>query len=215
MRLNLPSAASIIARVHEMTDRIRSQVSSNRTGNVTQRVTINGKTVENSNSSSCNQFMQSYNSDSFSPAPNKAPPVSGVGDTAPSNSNANPEQVAQQIAQRAAGWNYDNTGGKTWTQSVNNENTFDGSGSGVCADMALEAAQEFEKAGVEARVVYGNTAQGNHAWVEFKDSSGNWQMFDPTAAACSKDPNAAITPKDNGLYNYGSAFELHDAPPER
>ncbi|HEX8819814.1 MAG TPA: transglutaminase-like domain-containing protein [Archangium sp.] len=156
------------------------------------------------------EFQRDYYSDNFASEPTSAVGASG----SPQSSAANPDAVAQQIAQEAAGWNYDHSGGKTWGQTMSNENTFDGSKSGVCADMALEAAQRFEASGVEARVAYGTTDRGNHAWVEYKGADGQWKMFDPTAAACSKDPSAAITPTDNGMYGYGSAFEHYEAPAE-
>jgi Skp family chaperone for outer membrane proteins len=56
--------------------------------------------------------------------------------------------VAQRIAQEATGWNYDYSGGKTWDQTMDNEGTFDSTKSGVCADMAVEAAQKFEESSV-------------------------------------------------------------------
>lgn len=127
-------------------------------------------------------------------------------------SGANPDAVAQQIAQDATGWTYDNTGGKTWSGTLANENRFDRTKSGVCTDMAAEAAQRFEDAGVNARVVFGKTDRGNHAWVEYQDASGQWKAFDPTAAACTKNAGAAITPMDNGVYNYGSTFDRYEPP---
>jgi hypothetical protein len=72
----------------------------------------------------------------------------------------------------------------------------------------------FEKEGVNAKVVFGETDLGNHAWVEYQDSKGQWQQFDPTAAASSKNADSAITPLDNGLYNYGKAFANYEAPAE-
>ncbi len=153
-----------------------------------------------------NQFRQNYERDSFEAA--------GAGGPGSSTTNADPDAVAQRIAQEATGWNYDHSGGKTWDQTMANESNFDSSKSGVCTDMAVEAAQKFEQAGVNARVVFGETGQGNHSWVEYQDKNGQWQMFDPTAAAGSKNADSAITPMDNGLYNYGRAFEFHEPPAE-
>jgi hypothetical protein len=151
-----------------------------------------------------NQIRQNYGRDSF-----EAAGASGPGS---STSRADPDAVAQRIAQEATGWNYDHSGGKTWGQTMANESNFDSTKSGVCADMAVEAAQKFEQAGVNARVVFGETAQGNHAWVEYQDKNGQWQKFDPTAAATSKNADAAITPMDNGMYNYGRAFDTYETP---
>jgi hypothetical protein len=155
-------------------------------------------------------FARRYYSDSFEPA---AARPSGAG--APGAGASDPDAVANQIAQRAAGWNYDHSGGKTWGQTLSNEGTFDGSKSGVCTDMALEAAQQFKDAGVNARVVFGQTDRGNHAWVEYQDKNGEWKAFDPTAAACTKDPASAITPMDNGLYGYGRTITEYTAPIEQ
>jgi Transglutaminase-like superfamily len=151
------------------------------------------------------QVRQNYEKDSFEKGPS----------TSPSTSKAsNPEGVAQKIAKDATGWNYDHTGGKTWEQTKANENRFDSTKSGVCTDMAMEAAQRFKKEGVNARVQFGNTDRGNHAWVEYQNSKGQWEKFDPTAAASSKNADAAITPMDNGMYNYGKAFSTYEAPAE-
>jgi hypothetical protein len=154
-----------------------------------------------------NQIRQNYDRDSF-----EAAGASGSG--SPTSRASDPDAVAQKIAQDATGWNYDHSGGKTWDQTMANESNFDSSKSGVCADMAVEAAQRFEKEGVNARVVFGETDRGNHAWVEYQDAKGQWKMFDPTAASGSKNADAAITPMDNGLYNYGNAFATYDAPAE-
>lgn len=124
-------------------------------------------------------------------------------------SHADGDAVAKKIAKHATHWHYDNTGGKTWQQTLANEDRFDRTKSGVCTDMALQAAQEFERKGVDARVKFGHTSRGNHAWVQYRDD-GKWKMFDPTAAACTKNAKTAITPRDNGLYNYGSTFSTYD-----
>jgi len=126
---------------------------------------------------------------------------------------ANADAVAQEIAQDATNWNYDNSGGKTWEQTVGNENTFDGSKSGVCTDMALEAAQRFEAAGVDARIVMGETDRGNHAWVEYKGADGQWKGFDPTTAACTDNTQEALNPYQGDAYHYGQVLELHDEIP--
>jgi len=161
-------------------------------------------------------FARRYHSDTFEPAPASASGAGAAPTTAPSGTTAsNPDAVAQKIAQQATGWNYDHTGGKTWGQTTANENTFDSSKSGVCTDMALEAAQQFKDAGVNARVVFGNTDRGNHAWVEYQDANGQWKSFDPTAAATSGNADAAITPMDNGLYGYGQVFQQYTAPAEQ
>lgn len=78
--------------------------------------------------------------------------------------------------------------------------------------MALEAVQRFEAAGVEARVVGGETNKGNHAWVEYKGEDGQWKRFDPTAAACTKDANQAIN-TDNNVYDYGNIIATYDEVP--
>lgn len=157
-----------------------------------------------------NQIRENFEKDSFEKA--AGPGASGSG--SPTSRNSDPDAVAQKIAKDATGWNYDHSGGKTWEQTKANENRFDSSKSGVCADMAMEAAQRFEKEGVDSRVVFGKTDRGNHAWVEYQDAKGQWKEFDPTAAAGSKNADAAITPRDNGLYNYGSAFDRYEAPAE-
>ncbi|OJH42239.1 transglutaminase-like domain-containing protein [Cystobacter ferrugineus] len=128
------------------------------------------------------------------------------------NGSANADAVAQQIAQDATSWNYDNSPGKSFDDAVGNENSFDGSKSGICTDMALEAAQRFEAAGIDARVVGGETNKGNHAWVEYKDENGQWKRFDPTAAACTKDASQAIN-TDNNVYNYGNIIATYDDVP--
>jgi hypothetical protein len=177
-------------------------------------------------------FARRYHADTFEPAPARhlysnyrnasepaAASASGAGaapTTAPAGTTAsNPDAVAQKIAQEATGWNYDHSGGKTWGQTTANESTFDSSKSGVCTDMALEAAQQFKDAGVNARVVFGNTDRGNHAWVEYQDANGQWKSFDPTAAASTGNADAAITPMDNGLYGYGQVFQQYTAPAEQ
>ena len=151
------------------------------------------------------QTRQNYDKDSFEKGPSTSPSTSKASD---------PDAVAQKIAKDATGWKYDHTGGKTWEQTKANENRFDQSKSGVCTDMAMEAAQRFKKEGVDARVKFGDTDRGHHAWVEYQDSKGQWKEFDPTAAAGSKNADAAITPRDNGLYNYGKAFSTYEAPAE-
>lgn len=156
------------------------------------------------------KVRQNYDKDSFEKAAG-----AGASGTKPSTSKAsNPEAVAQKVAKEATGWNYDHTGGKTWEQTKANENRFDSTKSGVCTDMAMDAAQRFKKEGVNARVAFGDTDRGNHAWVEYQNSKGQWEKFDPTAAATSKNADAAITPMDNGMYNYGKAFATYDAPAE-
>ncbi|RKG59177.1 transglutaminase domain-containing protein [Corallococcus sp. CA054B] len=166
-------------------------------------------------------FQQNRNRDSFEPSkaqaqkaqPAPAPtpaPAQAQGAKGPS-SGKSADQVAQDIAKEATSWKYDYSGGKTWDAAMKNASTFDASKSGVCVDMAIEAEQRFEKAGVEARVVFGNTDRGAHAWVEFKDDKGQFQAFDPTAAACTKKADDAITPYDSGLYGYQGVTETHQA----
>jgi hypothetical protein len=98
---------------------------------------------------------------------------------------------------------------------LSNENNFERSHSGVCTDMALEAAQAFEKKGVNAKVAFGHTSRGNHAWVEYQGPGGKWKMFDPTAAACTRNAKAALTPRDNGCDQYGSVIDTFTPPPGR
>ena len=171
-------------------------------------------------------FQQRWNRDSFepskaqaqkaqpSPAPAPAPaqsqPTQAQGAKGPS-SGKSAEQVAQDIAKDATSWNYDYSGGKTWDAAMNNASNFDASKSGVCVDMAIEAEQRFEQAGVDARVVFGKTDRGDHAWVEFKDDKGQYQAFDPTAAACTKKADEAITPYDGSAYKYQGITETHQA----
>lgn len=128
------------------------------------------------------------------------------------NGSGNADAVAQQIAQDATSWNYDNSGGKSFDAAVGYENTFDASKSGICTDMAVEAAQRFEAAGIDARVVGGETNKGNHAWVEYKGADGEWKRFDPTAAACTKDASQAIN-TDNNVYNYGNVIAYYEDVP--
>jgi hypothetical protein len=137
-----------------------------------------------------------------------------LADESASPGSANADKVAQSIAQEATSWTYDHTAGKTFDQAVGNENNFDQSKSGICTDMAVEAAQRFEAAGIDARVVGGETDKGNHAWVEYKGADGEYHRFDPTAAATSKDASKAINTNDNG-YNYGRTIETYnDVPAE-
>ncbi|MGE6762245.1 transglutaminase domain-containing protein [Corallococcus interemptor] len=150
-------------------------------------------------------FQRNWNRDSFEPSKAQAQGAKAP----PSGKSA--EQVAQDIAKEATSWKYDYSGGKTWDAAMKNASTFDASKSGVCVDMAIEAEQRFEQAGVDARVVFGNTDRGFHAWVEFKDDKGQLQAFDPTAAACTKKADDAITPYDSGLYGYKGVTETHDA----
>ncbi|MBL0694390.1 transglutaminase domain-containing protein [Comamonas sp. JC664] len=181
------------------------------------------------------RFQQNWRADSFEPAkpqgkkaqptppptqaqPTPAPakeqpapaPAKAQGEKGPP-SGKSADAVAKDIAQQATDWTYDYTGGKTWDAAMKNASTFDKTQAGVCVDMAIEAEQRFEKAGVDARVVFGKTGRGDHAWVEFKDDKGEYQAFDPTAAACTKKADDAITPYDNNLYNYGSIFQTHQA----
>ncbi|AFE06034.1 hypothetical protein COCOR_04796 [Corallococcus coralloides DSM 2259] len=164
-------------------------------------------------------FQQNRNRDSFEPSraqaqkPQPAPapaPAQAQGAKGPS-SGKSADQVAQDIAKEATSWKYDYSGGKSWDAAMKNASTFDASKSGVCVDMAIEAEQRFEQAGVDARVVFGNTDRGLHAWVEFKDDKGQFQAFDPTAAACTKKADDAITPYDSGLYGYQGVTETHQA----
>ena len=164
-------------------------------------------------------FQRNWNRDSFEPSkaqaqkPQPAPtpaPAQAQGAKAPS-SGKGAEQVAQDIAKEATSWKYDYSGGKTWDAAMKNASTFDASKSGVCVDMAIEAEQRFEQAGVDAHVAFGNTDRGFHAWVEFKDDKGQLQAFDPTAAACTKKADDAITPYDSGLYGYKGVTETHQA----
>ncbi|AEI67426.1 transglutaminase domain-containing protein [Corallococcus macrosporus] len=172
------------------------------------------------------RFQQNWRADSFEPSkpqgqkpqptptPAKAQPAPATAQAEkgpPSGKSA--DAVAQDIAKQATEWTYDYTGGKAWDAAMKNAGTFDKTQAGVCVDMAIEAEQRFEKAGVDARVVFGKTGRGDHAWVEFKDDQGKYQAFDPTAAACTKKADDAITPYDNNLYNYGSIFQTHQAVP--
>ncbi|WP_434300300.1 transglutaminase-like domain-containing protein [Corallococcus exiguus] len=143
------------------------------------------------------------------PAPTPAP-AQAQGAKGPS-SGKSADQVAQDIAKEATSWKYDYSGGKTWDAAMKNSSNFDASKSGVCVDMAIEAEQRFEQAGVDARVVFGDTDRGAHAWVEFKDDKGQFQAFDPTAAACTKKADDAITPYDSGAYQYQGVTETHQA----
>ncbi|WP_375759988.1 transglutaminase-like domain-containing protein [Corallococcus exercitus] len=152
---------------------------------------------------SAQSFQQDRNRDSFEPS--KAQGAKGP------SSGKSAELVAQDIAKEATSWKYDYSGGKTWDAAMKNASTFDASKSGVCVDMAIEAEQRFEQAGVDARVVFGNTDRGAHAWVEFKDDKGQFQAFDPTAAACTKKADDAITPYDSGAYQYQGVTETHQA----
>jgi hypothetical protein len=225
----LPISSSRSSLAQSILQRVQSQLAGLSSGKV-QPVTskMGGSTPAVPQQS---QFMRNYYSDSFEPssrgmstgstqspmAARPTSPTSPTGSTSPVSStspSADPDAVAQQIAQEATGWTYDHSGGKTWSSTLSNEGTFDGTKSGVCADMAVEAAQRFEEQGVNARVVFGRTQQGNHAWVEYQNANGDWQMFDPTAAACTKNAADAITPQDNGLYGYGSAFDYYEAPAE-
>jgi hypothetical protein len=177
-------------------------------------------------------FQQNWSRDSFEPskaqaqkpqpAPTPAPapapaPTQAQSTTPPAQGAKGPsngksaDAVAQDIASDATKWTYDYTGGKTWDAAMKNADTFDKTKAGVCVDMAIEAEQRFEQAGVEARVVFGKTAQGDHAWTEFKDDKGNWQAFDATAAACTKKADDAITPYDGGPYQYQGVTETHQA----
>lgn len=167
------------------------------------------------------RFQNNWNRDSFEPskaqaqkprpAPAPAPaPAQAQGAKGPS-SGKSADQVAQDIAKEATSWKYDYSGGKSWDAAMKNASTFDATKSGVCVDMAIEAEQRFEQAGVDARVVFGNTDRGLHAWVEFKDDKNQFQAFDPTAAACTKKADDAITPYDSGLYGYKGVTETHQA----
>ncbi|MBN8471192.1 transglutaminase domain-containing protein [Corallococcus exiguus] len=166
-------------------------------------------------------FQQNWQRDSFEPSkaqaqkPQPAPaptpaPTQAQGAKGPS-SGKSADAVAQDIAKEATSWKYDYSGGKTWDAAMKNSSNFDASKSGVCVDMAIEAEQRFEQAGVDARVVFGNTDRGAHAWVEFKDDKGQFQAFDPTAAACTKKADDAITPYDSGAYQYQGVTETHQA----
>ncbi|MBZ4332881.1 transglutaminase-like domain-containing protein [Corallococcus sp. AS-1-12] len=148
-------------------------------------------------------FQNNWNRDSFEPA--KAQGAKGP------SSGKSADAVAQDIAKEATSWKYDYSGGKSWDAAMKNAGNFDASKSGVCVDMAIEAEQRFEQAGVDAQVVFGNTDQGLHAWVEFKDDKGQFQAFDPTAAACTKKADDAITPYDGGAYKYQGVTETHQA----
>lgn len=164
-------------------------------------------------------FQQNWQRDSFEPSkaqaqkPQPAPaptPAQAQSAKGPS-SGKSADQVAQDIAKEATSWKYDYSGGKTWDAAMKNASNFDASKSGVCVDMAIEAEQRFEQAGVDARVVFGKTDRGDHAWVEFKDDKGQYQAFDPTAAACTKKADDAITPYDSGAYQYQGVTETHQA----
>jgi hypothetical protein len=219
----LPVSSSRSSLAQSIIQRVQSQLS-NQTSSAVQPASSKsmGSTQAIPQQS---QFMRNYYGDSFEPSsrgmgtgaalsPTASRPTGGTSPVNSTSPSAAPDAVAQRIAQEATGWTYDHTGGKTWSQTLGNEDRFDGSKAGVCTDMACEAAQRFEEAGVNARVVFGNTQQGNHAWVEYQDKNGDWQMFDPTAAACSKNAADAITPRDNGLYGYGNAFSYFEAPAE-
>nr|BDT36791.1 transglutaminase-like domain-containing protein [Myxococcus sp. MH1] len=162
-------------------------------------------------------FQQNWSRDSFEPAkarppqPAPAPAPVQAQDAKRPSSGKSADAVAQDIAKEATSWKYDYSGGKTWDAAMKNASNFDASKAGVCVDMAIEAEQRFEKAGVDARVVFGKTAQGDHAWVEFKDDKGQYQAFDPTAAACTKKADDAVTPYDGGAYQYQGVTERHEA----
>ncbi|WP_426736401.1 transglutaminase-like domain-containing protein [Myxococcus faecalis] len=160
-------------------------------------------------------FQQNWSRDSFEPSKAQStrtpPPPAPAQDAKRPSAGKSADAVAQDIAKEATSWKYDYSGGKTWDAAMKNASNFDASKSGVCVDMAIEAEQRFEKAGVDARVVFGKTAQGDHAWVEFKDDKGQYQAFDPTAAACTKKADDAVTPYDGGAYQYQGVTERHEA----
>lgn len=131
----------------------------------------------------------------------------------PFSGSGNGDAVAEEIAQDAVSWNYDRSPGKSFDDAVANENNFDASKSGICTDMALEAAQRFEAEGIDARVVGGKTDKGNHAWVEYKGADGQWKAFDPTAAATTKDAQTALDPYNGNTYQYGETIGIYEEIP--
>lgn len=140
-----------------------------------------------------------------------AKPVAQV--TAPSRAGGNSAQVAQRLAEEFAGYKH-TLYSSTFQQGLNRMVTTIQTKNGNCAALAALAVKRFEQLGVEARGVWGHlnwrSGQGNHFWVEYKDSTtGKWKFFDPTPATYYG-AKAALDPAASGwrYRDYGRRYEV-------
>lgn len=84
---------------------------------------------------------------------------------------------------------------------------------GNCSELAAVAVREFQASGTPAREVWGwlnwGTGADGHVWDQYYNRrSGQWSFFDPTAAAVTKNPSAALNPALTGwsYTPYGVAY---------
>lgn len=132
------------------------------------------------------------------PAGNQAGPPASTdaggdrsdGGPSPASSGSG-SQVAQEVAREMAGYKY-----QFYYNDRKSEAETERSRSGNCKDLADVAIAKFRQRGVQARLVHGNIQSksytGGHYWIEFQDSSGKWQFFDPTGAATNHSAQRAF-----------------------
>ena len=142
-------------------------------------------------------------------SPATAPQAAAASTPAGTDTDAVARTIAQNFADH---YTYVNGEGKTVDQAKADNARTEATHQGLCADFAVEAAKEFEAQGVNARVVTGQVNGGHeHAFVEYQDGQGQWQLFDPTAAACTQEPQTAVDPQGTGAYRYENIDAYYDA----
>ena len=106
---------------------------------------------------------------------------------------------AGQVAGEMSTYNY-----KFYNDDKQTDKETEDSKTGNCCDLAQVTEKKFEEKGIEAEVRFGNVKtesyDGGHYWVRYKDESGQWQRFDPTAAAENHSADSGFTGL-NGTYS--------------
>jgi len=115
----------------------------------------------------------------------------------------------QQVANEMSGYKYEFYNNDQKTNAETEE-----SKSGNCCDLAEVTVEKFKEKGINAELRVGNFKSsseggynGGHYWVRYQDSNGQWQRFDPTAAAEYQSSDKGFSGLD-GAYSEERAAQL-------
>jgi len=113
---------------------------------------------------------------------------------------------AGQVAGEMSRYNYE-----FYLNDQKSNQETESSQSGNCCDLAEVTVEKFKEKGINAELRFGNVKtesyDGGHYWVRYKDESGQWQRFDPTAAAENHSADSGFTGL-NGTYSGERAAQL-------